>query len=74
MSIPDAPVKEIMKDMMEMCRGVQHPIRYVGLARTRAPFCADWEIQRVVLTILPISAISRFTSYRQQRRVSHWKK
>lgn len=29
MSIPDAPVKEIMKDMMEMCRGVQHPIRYV---------------------------------------------
>ncbi|KAK9453111.1 vacuolar protein sorting-associated protein 35 [Dipodascopsis uninucleata] len=27
MSIPDAPVKEILKDMMEMCRGVQHPIR-----------------------------------------------
>ncbi|KAM5465375.1 retromer complex subunit Vps35 [Microsporum ferrugineum] len=27
MSIPDAPVKEIMKDMMEMSRGVQHPIR-----------------------------------------------
>lgn len=27
MSIPDAPVKEIMKDMIEMCRGVQHPIR-----------------------------------------------
>ncbi|KAM6497809.1 Vacuolar protein sorting-associated protein 35 [Amanita muscaria] len=27
MSIPDAPVKEIMKDMMEMCRGVLHPIR-----------------------------------------------
>jgi vacuolar protein sorting-associated protein 35 len=27
MSVPDAPVKEIMKDMMEMCRGVQHPIR-----------------------------------------------
>lgn len=27
MSIPDAPVQEIMKDMMEMCRGVQHPIR-----------------------------------------------
>jgi vacuolar protein sorting-associated protein 35 len=27
MSIPDAPVKEIMKDMMEMTRGVQHPIR-----------------------------------------------
>lgn len=28
MSIDDAPVKEIMKDMMEMSRGVQHPMRY----------------------------------------------
>lgn len=27
MSVPDAPVKEVMKDMIEMCRGVQHPIR-----------------------------------------------
>ncbi|KAA1468313.1 vacuolar protein sorting-associated protein 35 [Dentipellis sp. KUC8613] len=27
MSVPDAPVKEIMKDMMEMSRGVLHPIR-----------------------------------------------
>jgi vacuolar protein sorting-associated protein 35 len=27
MSIPDAPIKEIMKDMMEMTRGVQHPTR-----------------------------------------------
>ena len=27
MSIPGAPVKEIMKDMMEMARGVQHPMR-----------------------------------------------
>ncbi|KAI0271719.1 vacuolar protein sorting-associated protein 35 [Gloeopeniophorella convolvens] len=27
MSVPDAPVKEIMKDMMEMARGVLHPIR-----------------------------------------------
>jgi len=27
MSIPEAPVKEIMKDMMEMSRGVLHPIR-----------------------------------------------
>ncbi|KAM3075677.1 retromer complex subunit Vps35 [Clarireedia jacksonii] len=27
MSVPEAPVKEIMKDMMEMSRGVQHPIR-----------------------------------------------
>ncbi|XXG98649.1 hypothetical protein Hte_004976 [Hypoxylon texense] len=27
MSIPEAPVKELMKDMMDMSRGVQHPIR-----------------------------------------------
>ncbi|KAF2724534.1 vacuolar protein sorting-associated protein 35 [Polychaeton citri CBS 116435] len=27
MKIEDAPVKEIMKDMMEMSRGVQHPVR-----------------------------------------------
>ena len=27
MSTPDAPTKEIMKDIMEMSRGVQHPIR-----------------------------------------------
>lgn len=27
MSIPDAPVQEIMRDMMEMSRGVQHPTR-----------------------------------------------
>ena len=27
MYIPGAPVKEIMKDMMEMSRGVQHPTR-----------------------------------------------
>ena len=27
MAVDDAPVKEIMKDMMEMSRGVQHPIR-----------------------------------------------
>ena len=27
MSIPDAPVKEVMKDMLEMSRGVLHPIR-----------------------------------------------
>jgi len=25
MSVGDAPIKEIMKDMMEMSRGVQHP-------------------------------------------------
>jgi len=27
MSIPEAPVKEILRDMMEMSRGVQHPTR-----------------------------------------------
>ncbi|KAJ5918891.1 hypothetical protein N7454_010035 [Penicillium verhagenii] len=27
MSVDNAPVKEIMKDMMEMSRGIQHPIR-----------------------------------------------
>ena len=27
MSIPDAPVKEVMKDMMEMSRGFLNPIR-----------------------------------------------
>jgi vacuolar protein sorting-associated protein 35 len=27
MSVPDAPVREIMRDMLEMSRGVQHPIR-----------------------------------------------
>ncbi|RLV86438.1 Vacuolar protein sorting-associated protein 35 [Meyerozyma sp. JA9] len=27
MGTPDAPTKELMKDMIEMCRGVQHPIR-----------------------------------------------
>lgn len=35
MSIEDAPVKEIMKDMMEMSRGVQHPIRYWPPPRSR---------------------------------------
>ena len=27
MSVPEAPVREIMRDMLEMSRGVQHPIR-----------------------------------------------
>ncbi|KAF7732871.1 Vacuolar protein sorting-associated protein 35 [Apophysomyces ossiformis] len=27
MSMPDAPVREIMRDMIEMSRGVQHPMR-----------------------------------------------
>lgn len=40
MSVPDAPVTEIMKDMLEMCRGVQHPergmfLRYYLVQRVR---------------------------------------
>ena len=27
LGVPDAPVQEILTDMMEMCRGVQHPTR-----------------------------------------------
>ncbi|SCV73229.1 BQ2448_7154 [Microbotryum intermedium] len=48
MSIPDAPVKEIMKDMMEMTRGVQHPTRGLflrhylsGLTRDHLPVGDD---------------------------------
>ena len=48
MGVEDAPVKEIMKDMMEMSRGVQHPIRglflryyLVGQARDNLPQSID---------------------------------
>lgn len=48
MGIEDAPVKEIMKDMMEMSRGVQHPIRGLflryylsGQARDSLPAGSD---------------------------------
>lgn len=48
MSIPDAPVKEIMKDMMEMSRGVLHPVRGLflrhylsGLTRDHLPVGND---------------------------------
>lgn len=27
MKSKEAPVKEVLKDLVEMCRGVQHPIR-----------------------------------------------
>ena len=44
MGVEDAPVREIMKDMMEMTRGVQHPIRglflryfLIGQARDSLP-------------------------------------
>lgn len=42
MSIPDAPVKEIMKDMMEMCRGVQHPVRGLFLRYFLSQRCRDF--------------------------------
>lgn len=48
MSIPGAPVKEIMKDMMEMTRGVQHPTRGLflrhylsGMTRDHLPIGDD---------------------------------
>lgn len=48
MSIPDAPVKEVMKDMMEMARGVQHPTRGLflrhylsGMTRDHLPIGDD---------------------------------
>ncbi|RMZ77968.1 hypothetical protein DV738_g4157, partial [Chaetothyriales sp. CBS 135597] len=48
MGVEDAPVKEIMKDMMEMSRGVQHPIRglflryyLLGQARDYLPTGTD---------------------------------
>ncbi|KAG1741778.1 vacuolar protein sorting-associated protein 35 [Suillus paluster] len=48
MSISDAPVKEIMKDMMEMSRGILHPIRGLflrhylsGQTRDHLPIGAD---------------------------------
>lgn len=48
MSIPGAPVKEIMKDMMEMTRGVQHPTRGLflrhylsGMTRDHLPVGED---------------------------------
>ncbi|CDS09286.1 hypothetical protein LRAMOSA10646 [Lichtheimia ramosa] len=44
MGMPDAPVREIMRDMMEMSRGVQHPVRGLflrhylsGLTRDNLP-------------------------------------
>jgi vacuolar protein sorting-associated protein 35 len=42
MSIPDAPVKEIMKDMMEMTRGVQHATRGLFLRHYLSGQTRDW--------------------------------
>ena len=48
LSVPSAPVKEIMRDMMEMARGVQHPtrglfLRYYlsGMTRDHLPIGND---------------------------------
>ncbi|SGY56802.1 BQ5605_C006g04174 [Microbotryum silenes-dioicae] len=42
MSIPEAPVKEIMKDMMEMTRGVQHPTRGLFLRHYLSGMTRDY--------------------------------
>ncbi|GHJ84586.1 hypothetical protein NliqN6_0988 [Naganishia liquefaciens] len=42
MSIPEAPVKEIMKDMMEMARGVQHPTRGLFLRHYLSGLTRDY--------------------------------
>lgn len=41
MSMPDAPIREIMRDMMEMSRGVQHPIRGLFLRYYLSGKCRD---------------------------------
>jgi hypothetical protein len=57
MSIPDAPVKEIMKDMMEMCRGVQHPIRSV--ARTfESRSATDWDPEDCFYDTISLSKLA----------------
>ena len=58
MSIPEAPVKEIMKDMMEMSRGVLHPVRGLflrhylsGQTRDHLPIGVDTGYASVSTTI-----------------------
>ena len=41
MSMKDAPIREIMRDMMEMSRGVQHPIRGLFLRYYLSGKCRD---------------------------------
>lgn len=61
MSIPEAPVKEIMKDMMEMSRGVLHPIRGLflrhylsGQTRDHLPVGTDpGYAARTIFAVLP---------------------
>lgn len=68
MSVPDAPVREIMKDMLEMCRGVQYPIRglflrYYLIQRTKSilPLGSDQEqsesIQLIVTNFIEMNKL-----------------
>lgn len=81
MSIPEAPVKEIMKDMMEMSRGVLHPIRGLflrhylsGQTRDNLPIGDDpGYVERTILdrqkcslsVVLPETSKTRYHSYSQ---------
>ncbi|KAI9312643.1 vacuolar protein sorting-associated protein 35 [Dichotomocladium elegans] len=42
MGMPDAPVREIMRDMMEMARGVQHPVRGLFLRHYLSGLTRDY--------------------------------
>ncbi|KAI8142409.1 vacuolar protein sorting-associated protein 35 [Fennellomyces sp. T-0311] len=42
MGMPDAPVREIMRDMMEMSRGVQHPVRGLFLRHYLSGLTRDY--------------------------------
>ncbi len=55
MSIPDAPVKEVMKDMMEMSRGVLNPIRGLFLRHYLSGQTRDH---------LPVHVESGYSSFR----------
>jgi vacuolar protein sorting-associated protein 35 len=55
MSIPEAPIQEIMKDMMEMTRGVQHPIRGLFLRHYLSGMTKDH---------LPIGDVDGFVTFR----------
>ena len=59
MSVAEAPVKEIMKDMMEMSRGVLHPIRGLflrhylsGQTRDHLPIGSDTGCVSLPLTLI----------------------
>lgn len=72
MSIADAPVKEIMKDMMEMSRGVLHPIRGLflrhylsGQTRDHLPVGID---PGYVVRVLQCASAQWFQTLRQSAR------